>query len=71
MSERKQVVFTLDEDNKPDRMLAVADNDDYDDVMSKWWLAFANDKKQKPDGYNGIGHQPVADFERWKEPNDE
>jgi hypothetical protein len=63
------VVYTLDGDVKPQHFLAVVEGgfNDIQDEITRWWKAFESGEKAKPDEYNGIGHAPVADFDRWED----
>ena len=70
-SECQYVVYTMDGDGKPDHFLSVEeDAEDATEEMNRWWLAFRNGEKVTPNGYDGVSFRPVADFDRWKSPDD-
>lgn len=65
----KELVYMIDEDCKPDRFLEVVETmEERENAMEKWWTAFHNGEKMKPENYNGISHAPIANFEEWVEP---
>lgn len=67
----KHVIYTLDEQHKPAHFLAIAeDRDELQAKMGKWWKAFETGEKQEPKEYNGISHRPIADFDRWRGPDE-
>ena len=61
----------MDEDGKPAHFLSVESSaEDASEEMNRWWLAFHNDEKVTPRNYDGVSFRPVADFDRWKSPDD-
>jgi len=69
----KYVVYIMDDEtSKPtSHFLSVEETSkEAENVMEKWWKAFENGEKAKPENYGGISMAPVSDFDQWKSPEE-
>ena len=74
MTGDKWVVYTIATsiNDSMGRVLGVANSrQEAEDLGAKWWKAFRNGEKATPEDYAGISWQPTADFEQWKEPDND
>lgn len=69
LDETQWIVYMLDQNAKVmPYFLAVCESaDEAKEEMEKWWKAFENGEKTKPEFYGGLSFGPVSDFERWSD----
>jgi len=66
------VVYIMDDDGKPTtKFLAVAETKiERNKSLHKWWKAFREGEKAKPENYGGVAYSHVAEFDDWVTPED-